>query len=155
MTEPTSAHPNDPKPGKATGDAGGYSSGAADDSASGDPARSANSREWLGQLQSMIDNITTSAAPVMREIGAKAAELAALAGEKAGPFAHRAADATAQAGVKVAERGREVAAELRRDAAKAGETSSNGGSSKPTSSGGGDAPKAASAPTDSADSLGE
>ena len=152
MTEPTSPHPNDPRPGKATGDSGSYSS--ADDSASGDPAR-ANAREWLGQLQSMIDNITTSAAPVVREIGAKAAELAALAGEKAGPFARRAADATAQAGVKVAERGREVAAELRRDVAKAGETSSNGGSARPTSSGGPTAPKAASAPVDTADSLGD
>ena len=154
MTEPTSSHPNDPKPGKTTGDSGSWSGGA-DDSGSGDPTRNANAREWLSQLQSMIDNITTSAAPVVREIGAKAAELAALAGEKAGPFAHRAADATAQAGVKVAERGREVAAELRRDAAKAGETSSNGGSAKPTSSGGSTPPKAASAPVDSADSLGE
>ncbi|MDQ6794898.1 MAG: hypothetical protein M3067_08810 [Chloroflexota bacterium] len=152
MTESSSPHPNEPKPGKATGDSGDFSS--PNDSAS-DTARNANAREWLSQLQSMIDNITTSAAPVVREIGAKAAELAALAGEKAGPFAHRAADATAQAGVKVAERGREVAAELRRDAAKAGETSSNGGSAKPTSSGGSTATKVASAPVDSADSLGE
>jgi hypothetical protein len=152
MTESTSPHSNEPKLGKATGDSGAYSS--ADDSAS-DPARNANAREWLNQLQSMIDNITTSAAPVVREIGAKAAELAALAGEKAGPFAHRAADATAQAGVKVAERGREVAAELRRDVAKAGEMSSNGDSTTPTSSGGSTGTKVASAPTDSADSLGE
>jgi hypothetical protein len=154
MTEPTSSHPNDPKPGKATGDSASWSSGA-DDNASGDPARNANAREWLGQLQSMIDNITTSAAPVVREIGAKAAELAALAGEKAGPFAHRAADATAQAGVKVAERGREVAAELRRDAAKAGETSTNGGSSKPAPTASSTAPRVGGAPADSADSLGE
>jgi hypothetical protein len=63
----------------------------------------------------MIDNLATHAAPVAREIGAKAAELAALAGEKAGPIAHRAAEVTAAAGGKVAERGREVAADLRRD----------------------------------------
>jgi hypothetical protein len=80
--------------------------------------RSATAREWMTQLQGMIDNLATHAAPVMREIGAKAAELAAAAGEKAGPFAQRAAEATAQAGSKVAERGREVAAELRRDAAR-------------------------------------
>lgn len=73
-------------------------------------------KEWLAQLQSMIDNVATHAAPVAREIGAKAAELAALAGEKAGPIAHKAAEVTAAAGGKVAERGREVAAELRRDA---------------------------------------
>jgi hypothetical protein len=73
------------------------------------------SREWMTQLQAMIDNIATSAAPVMREIGAKAAELAAIAGEKAGPFAQRAAEVTAEAGTKLAERGHQVAAELRRD----------------------------------------
>jgi hypothetical protein len=72
-------------------------------------------KEWLVQLQAMIDNLATHAAPVAREIGAKAAELAALAGEKAGPIAHKAAEVTAAAGGKVAERGREVAADLRRD----------------------------------------
>lgn len=84
-------------------------------------------KEWITQLQAMIDNLATHAAPVAREIGAKAAELAALAGEKAGPIAHKAAEATAAAGGKVAERGREVAADLRRDA------SGNGPSSGTTS----------------------
>lgn len=97
----------------------------------GESGRGATGKEWVAQLQSMIDNLTTNAAPVVREIGAKAAELAALAGEKAGPFAQRAADATAQAGTKVAERGRVVAAELRRDAAKNG----NGSTKSPTSTG--------------------
>jgi hypothetical protein len=91
-----------------------------------DAGRNANAREWMSQLQSMIDNLATNAAPVIREIGAKAAELAALAGEKAGPIAHKAADVTATAGSKVAERGREVAAELRRDAGR------NGGSAHDT-----------------------
>lgn len=84
-------------------------------------------KEWLTQLQAMIDQVATHAAPVAREIGAKAAELAALAGEKAGPIAHKAAEVTAAAGGKVAERGREVAADLRRDA------SGNGPSSGTTS----------------------
>jgi hypothetical protein len=72
-------------------------------------------REWVTQLQSMIDNVTTAAGPVVRDVAAKAAELAAIAGEKAGPIAHKAAEATEAAGHKLAERGREVAAELRRD----------------------------------------
>ncbi len=97
--------------------------------ASDEGGRSATAREWMTQLQGMIDNLATNAAPVIREIGAKAAELAAAAGEKAGPFAQRAAEATAQAGSKVAERGREVAAELRRDAAK--ETNGNGADATP------------------------
>ena len=35
----------------------------------------------------MIDNVATQAAPVARQIGAKAAELAAAAADRAGPFA--------------------------------------------------------------------
>ena len=78
---------------------------------------SAKAREWLGQLQSIIDQLATQAAPVVREVGAKAAELAALAGEKAGPVAQKAAEVTGKAGEKLAVKGRDLAAELRRDAA--------------------------------------
>ena len=79
----------------------------------------AKAQEWLSQLQAMIENLATQAAPVVREVGAKAAELAAMAGEKAGPAAQRAAELTTQAGSKLAERGRTLAGELRRDAAAA------------------------------------
>ena len=79
-----------------------------------------NAREWLSQLQSMIENITEQAGPVLRQVSAKAAELAVVAGEKAGPVAARAAELTAEAGAKLAERSRDLATELRRDqAAKA------------------------------------
>ena len=54
---------------------------------------------------------------MVREIGAKAAELAAVAGDKAGPVAQRAAEMTADAGQKLAARSRDLAAELRRDMA--------------------------------------
>ena len=77
----------------------------------------AKAREWLAQLQSMIEQLATQAAPVVREVGAKAAELAALAGDKAGPVAQRAAEVTGKAGEKLAVRGRDLAAELRRDPA--------------------------------------
>jgi hypothetical protein len=77
----------------------------------------------LGQLQSMIDSVATQATPVVRQIGLKAAELAAAAADRAGPIAHKAADATADAGTRIAERSRVIAAELRRDIANA---SSNG-----------------------------
>ena len=85
--------------------------GAADGKASG------AGREWLTQLQSMIENITEQAGPALREISAKAAELAAVAGEKAGPAAARAAELTAGAGTKLAEKSRDLAAEIRRDIA--------------------------------------
>ena len=59
-----------------------------------------------------------------------------MAGERAGPIAAKAAGATAEAGVKLAERSREVASELRRaapaapagDAADAGSATPSGDS---------------------------
>ncbi len=77
-------------------------------------------RVWLDQLQSMIDDLATQAAPVIRQVGVKAAELAVLAGEKAGPIAHRAADATETAGIRLAERSRQFADDLRRQQGEAG-----------------------------------
>ncbi|MDL2334970.1 MAG: hypothetical protein QFC55_02925 [Chloroflexota bacterium] len=79
---------------------------------SGDKPRAG--REMLVQLQQMIDTLATQAGPVMREVAAKAAELAAVAGTKAGPLAHRAAGMTEVAGQKLAARSKEVAADLRK-----------------------------------------
>src|SRR4051794_41328996 len=124
-----STPPNGPESGQTSNSSTGWSSDAGSGEPHGDQGRSATAKEWLSQLQSMIDNLATNAAPVVKEIGAKAAELAVLAGEKAGPFAQRAADATASAGSKVAERGRVVAAELRRDAAKGTNGNGNGNGS--------------------------
>jgi hypothetical protein len=107
---------------------------SASDSGSGDGGESSEpsgstTRDWLAQLQSMIDNAATQARPVLRQVAAKAAELAAVAGDKAGPIAHKAADVTAQAGTKVAEKSREVAADLRRDGGSGDEA---GASAQPT-----------------------
>jgi hypothetical protein len=85
-----------------------------EDQASGAAADAkAAAERMLSQLQAMIDSIATQAAPVVRQVGAKAAELAAVAADRAGPLAHRAADATAEASVRLAERSRTWAAELR------------------------------------------
>src|SRR5258705_12845309 len=78
---------------------------------------SAQAREWISQLQSMIENLANQAGPVIREVGIKAAELAAVAGDKAGPVAQRAAEMTGNAGQKLAEKSRDIATELRRDLA--------------------------------------
>ena len=85
--------------------------------ATADPGSTSGGREWLTQLQSMIENIAEQAGPTLRQISAKAAELAAVAGEKAGPVAARAAEMTAEAGTRIAEKSRDLAAELRRDQA--------------------------------------
>ena len=102
----------------------------------------AKAREWLAQLQAMIENLATQAAPVVKEVGAKAAELAAIAGDKAGPVAQKAAEFTGQAGQKLAEKSRELAGELRRDAAaskigtsETGETTEPSDSDTPTTAG--------------------
>ena len=95
----------------------------------------------LVQLQQMIDTLATQAGPVMREVAAKSAELAAIAGEKAGPLAYKAAGVTQIVGQRVATRSKEYAADLRRptrrgharqpnararDTAESGESSADG-----------------------------
>jgi hypothetical protein len=81
--------------------------------ATGEMPQTPESREWMTQLESMIRGIATQAAPVAKEIGAKAAELAAVAAVKAGPAAQRAAELTNEYGSKFAERAQAVAADLR------------------------------------------
>ncbi len=70
-------------------------------------------RDMLRQLQQMIDQLAVQAGPPMREIAAKAAELAALAAQRAGPLAVKAAEKTQVYGERFAARSKEVAAELR------------------------------------------
>ncbi|HSH22265.1 MAG TPA: hypothetical protein VK992_06605 [Candidatus Caenarcaniphilales bacterium] len=99
--------------GAGTTDAGtDHDSGSAQSTESS--RRSINGRDMLTQLQQMIDTLAVQATPVIREVAAKAAELAAVAGEKAGPLAHRAAEATEKVGGRVAARSKEMASELRR-----------------------------------------
>lgn len=65
------------------------------------------------QLEAIIQNLTAHATPILREIAARAAELAAKAGEAAGPLAHKAATVTEEVGGRLAAKGLEVATELR------------------------------------------
>lgn len=101
----------------------GWTEAEAEAGASGGPAHAA--REIIAQIRSAVETVADKAgpvarelaeraAPVAREVGARAAGLAALAGDKAGPIAQKAAGMTAEAGVKLAERSREMASELRR-----------------------------------------
>ena len=112
---PSNGHAADePRPVGAAG-APDESFGWTDESGSGSAAADARAtaERMLSQLQAMIDSVATQAAPVVRQISAKAAELAAVAADRAGPLAHRAADATADASVRIAERSRTLAADLR------------------------------------------
>jgi hypothetical protein len=125
MTDQTTRPPADPASTHGdetfewTGEAGNGSTAGA----SGPAASAADKgREWLTQLQSMIENAATQAAPVMREVAAKAAELAAVAGEKAGPVAAKAAEMTADAGKRVAEKSRDFAEGIRREQAARAES---------------------------------
>jgi hypothetical protein len=82
--------------------------GRPDDSTPGNEPNAA-----IRQLEAIIGNLTTFATPVLREIAARAAELAAKAGEAAGPVAHKAAVATEQVGERLAVKGHEIASGLR------------------------------------------
>jgi hypothetical protein len=84
---------------------------------------------WLGQLQEMIDQAGRQAGPVLRDVAAKAAELAAVAAEHAGPAAHKAASVTEHVGDKLAARSKDLAADLRRAAEASRAQAQEGGSS--------------------------
>jgi len=107
--------------------------GAGDPEAGQNPRReqAARARElgerWLGQLQEMIEGAGKTAGPVLRDVAAKAAELAAVAAENAGPVAHKAADVTGAVGDKLASRSKDLAADLRRAAEAARAAQENPG----------------------------
>jgi hypothetical protein len=81
----------------------------------------ATAEKMIGQLQVMIDQAGKTAGPVLRDVAAKAAELAAVAAENAGPVAHKAANVTEHVGDRLAVRSKELAADLHKaaDAARA------------------------------------
>src|SRR5687768_11957374 len=106
------------------------------------PRQTGTGREMLAQLQSMIDTLAVQAAPVMREVAAKAAELAAVAGEKAGPLAYRAAGVAQNVGERVAARSKEMADQWRRPPEATGT-----GTAEPTTDAGSDVETTASADT--------
>ena len=118
--------------------------------AAGDPGNGGNPRReqvekarelgerWLGQLQVMIEEAGKTAGPVLRDVAAKAAELAAVAAENAGPVAHKAANVTEHVGDRLAARSKDLAADLRK-AAEAARTQSAADAEEPKSD---DAPKA-------------
>ena len=71
----------------------------------------------LKQLDAIIENVTSYATPVLREIAARAAELAAKAGQAAGPMALKAAEKTGEVGDVVASKSRAFASDLRAESA--------------------------------------
>ena len=77
------------------------------------PSPSSTRDPVLKQLDAIIENVTNYATPVLREIAARAAELAAKAGQAAGPMAQKAAEKTGEVGDIVASRSRAFASDLR------------------------------------------
>jgi hypothetical protein len=100
----------------------GEEPGASEPASGGSPRREQveKARElgerWLGQLQVMIEEAGKTAGPVLRDVAAKAAELAAVAAENAGPVAHKAANVTEHVGDRLAVRSKDLAADLRKAA---------------------------------------
>lgn len=134
MTEPTSPDPNQqPAPGAEPGTPGA-------------PGEEPAGRDLGATISALAEDISErvtvfvdKATPVVRDAAARASELVAKAGEAAGPAAHRAAEATESLGGKVAAKGRDIAADLRR---------SNAGTDSPA-----DAPVADAAPASGAAST--
>jgi len=138
MTDSTDPAPaNDPVAGD-----GPEPAGSDDSPSAGDEGQGVRGREWLAQLQEMIDRVAAEARPVARDVAVKAAELAAVAGEKAGPYARRAADVTGDVGTRVAERSRRFADEMRHRAAEGGSPPAAPGDAMPAPDAAPEAPPA-------------
>jgi hypothetical protein len=113
------------EPNDQTGQESGSSAGGPNRREQAARARETAER-WIGQLQDMIDQAGRQAAPVLRDVAAKAAELAAVAAENAGPVAHKAANVTEHVGDRLAARSKDLAADLRK-AAEAARTQATQG----------------------------
>jgi hypothetical protein len=103
----------------------------------------AAAEKMIAQLQVMIDQAGKTAGPVLRDVAAKAAELAAVAAENAGPVAHRAANVTEHVGDRLAVRSKDLAADLRKaaEAARAHKAESDDGSAQDDGPADDDGPK--------------
>jgi hypothetical protein len=73
----------------------------------------ATAENVLETLREAVDDIAERAAPTVRELSARAAELTAAAAVKAAPLVKRAGEVTADASTKLAEKSRGWAADLR------------------------------------------
>ena len=80
----------------------------------------------LESVRDVVDDLAERAAPTVRELSARAAELTAIAADKAAPFAKRAGEVTADASGKLATKSREWASELRASVATADRPSEAG-----------------------------
>ena len=85
----------------------------------GNASRTPASEPAVRQLDAILENLANYATPVLREIAARAADLAAKAGDAAGPMAQGLADKTEAAGGRLSTKGRELASDLRRETAVA------------------------------------
>jgi hypothetical protein len=75
--------------------------------------RTFDTQQMLNQLQGMIDQVATNSGPALRQVAAKAAELAAAAAKRAGPIAISIATKTDQVSQAVAGRAERLATDLR------------------------------------------
>lgn len=73
----------------------------------------ATSASFLDAIRDVVDSLAERAAPAVRELSARAAELTAVAADRAAPLVKRAGEATADASGKLAAKSREWASDLR------------------------------------------
>lgn len=101
----------------------------------------------LESLRGAVDDLAERAAPTMREFSARAAELAAVAADRAVPLAKRAGEVTADVSGKLASKSRDWASDLRSSSGSADDaatpTPAAGDAATPTPPAGDEAPKPA------------
>ena len=81
--------------------------------ARGNDPGAATSTSILESVRDVVDDLAERAGPTVRELSARAAELTAIAADRAAPLAKRVGEVTADASGKLATKSREWASELR------------------------------------------
>jgi hypothetical protein len=120
MTDPTSSdHSSDAAADEATARSDaksdpGAAPGDGDGHASAGAGVGGTATAILESIRVAVDDLAERASPAVREFSARAAELTAVAADRAAPLVRRAGDVTSDASGKLAERSRTWAAEVRR-----------------------------------------
>ena len=79
----------------------------------GNDPGAATATSILESVRDVVDDLAERAGPTVRELSARAAELTAIAADRAAPLAKRVGEVTADASGKLATKSREWASELR------------------------------------------
>jgi len=129
MTDPMSPNHDQPAEGSRDEAYSGPDAAATGDSAGAGSGAGARAADVLESIRDAVEDFAEKAAPTVRELSAKAAEIVAIAADKAVPLAQKAGEVTADASGRLAEKSRHWASEVRDSLTGSGDVAPQSGTS--------------------------